>query len=264
MADVGQLSREAAMLFRHILVALVLAAIAGVVVVPFVIGYVRGPQAGQAKSGPRAPGDPMRPLSRVAGIYGRFLLLYLVAAAFQASYGFSPGSTRLSVCVDSGYPYNGAAHGFAARPGASLSVRGDVTACARHASLGQWVLFLLTKVPELVLWACLLLLIWRLISEAARRGPFTPRAAGIVWLLGWTVIVGSYIASALSHLGADLLSRALMTPSTYFGAGIAVDVVFGSLKALLPVPALAGAALLTFARITRIGVVLDDEIKATV
>jgi len=32
----------------------------------------------------------------------------------------------------------------------------------------------------------------------------------------------------------------------------------------LPVPALAGAALLTFARITKIGVVLDDEIKATV
>jgi hypothetical protein len=48
MFDVSQLSREAAMLFRHILVALVVAAIAGVVVVPFVIGYVRGPQAGQA------------------------------------------------------------------------------------------------------------------------------------------------------------------------------------------------------------------------
>jgi hypothetical protein len=252
------------MLFRHILLALVLAAIAGVVVVPFVIGYVRGPQAGQAQSRPSAHGDPMRPLGRIAGIYGRFLLLYLVAAAFQASYGFSPGSTRLAVCVDSRYPYDGAAHGFAARPGASLSVGGDVTACARHASLGQWALFLLTKVPELVLWACLLLLIWRLISEAARRGPFTPRAAATLWLLGWVVIAGSYVASALDHLGADLLTRTLMTPTTYYGAGIAVDVIFGPLKALLPVPALAGAALLTFARITRIGVALDDEIKATV
>jgi hypothetical protein len=250
------------MLFRDISLALVLAAIAGAVVVPFIIGFVRGPQAGQAHSGSPAPGDPMRPLSRVAGIYGRFLLLYLMGTAF--SYGISPGNTRLSVCVDTGFPYNGAAHNFAARPGASLSVGGDVTACARHASLGQWVLFLLTKVPALVLWACLLLLIWRLISEAARRGPFTPRAAALVWLLGWVVIAGSYIASALEHLGADLLTSMLMTPATYGGEGIAADVLFGPLKALLPVPALAGAALLTFARITRIGVALDDEIKATV
>jgi hypothetical protein len=257
---------EAAMLFRHILLALVLAAIAGgLVVVPFIVGYIRGPQPGQAQSGPSASGDPMRPLSRVARTYGAFLLLYLVLIAFQISYGFSPGSTRLSVCVDTGYPYGGAAHGFVARPGAALSAGGDVTACARHPSLGQWVLFGLTKVPALVLWGLLLLLIWRLISEAARRGPFTPRAAAIVWLLGWTVIGGSYIVSALGHLGADQLTRMLMTPATYGGSGVVFDVLFfGPLKTLLPVPALAGAALLTFARITKIGAVLDDEIKATV
>jgi hypothetical protein len=254
------------MLFRHILIGLVLAAIAGrVFIVPFIVGYIRGPQAAQATSGSLALGDPMRPLSRVARTYGNFLMLYVVAIVFDASYGFAPGSTRLSVCVDTGYPNGGSVGGVAARPGASLSAGGDVTACARHPSLWQWVLFGLTKVPELVLWGCLLLLIWRLISEAARRGPFTPRAAATVWLLGWTVIVGTYIASALSHLGADLLTRMLMTPATYDGAGIAADVlVRGPLSALLPVPALAGAALLTFARITRIGVVLDDEIKATV
>ena len=78
------------------------------------------------------------------------------------------------------------------------------------------------------------------------------------------MIAGTYIASALAHLGADLLTRTLMTPTTYIGVGVVVDVLFGPLKALLPVPALAGAALLTFARITKVGVVLDDEIKATV
>lgn len=254
------------MLFRHILiVGLVLAAIAGVVVVPFIIGFVRGPQASQAQTGSPASGDPMRPLKRVAGIYSSFLLLYLVAVAFQASYGLPPsGNSRLSVCVDTGYPYGGSAHGFTARPGAALSVSGDVTACALHPSLSQWVLFLLTKVPGLVLWGCLLLLIWRLISEAARRGPFTARAAAIVRLLGWTVLGGSYIAGVLEHLGADLMTRMLMTPATFSGGGIVGDVVFAPLTALLPVPALAGAALLTFARITRVGVVLDDEIKATV
>lgn len=254
------------MLFRHILLALVAAAAVGrVVVVPFIVGYVRGPQAGQQPSSAPAAGDAMRPLRRVAGIYGRFLMFFVVGVVFEASYGFSPGSTRLSVCVDTGFPYGGSAHGFAARPGASLSAGGDVTACALHPSFGQWVLYLLTKVPAVLLWGCVLLLIWRLISEAARRGPFTPRAAAIVWLLGWTVIIGSYIVSALDHLGADLLTSTLMTPATYGGTGVVFDVLFsGPLKALLPVPALAGAALLTFARITKIGVVLDDEIKATV
>jgi hypothetical protein len=255
---------EAAMLFRHILLALVLAAVAGLFVVPFIIGYVKGPQTGKAQSGSLAPGHPMRPLSRVASTYGTFMLLYLVGVAFDASYGFAPGGTRLWVCVDTGYVnYSGPAHGFAARPGASLSAGGNVTACALHPSLGQWVLYLLTKVPALVLWGLLLLLIWRLIAEAARRGPFTPRAAALVWLLGWTVLAGSYLASALAHLGADLLTSMLMTPATY-GAGVVVDVLFGPLKALVPVPVLAGAALLTFARITKIGVELDDEIKATV
>jgi hypothetical protein len=253
------------MLFRHILIGLALAAIAGwLVVVPFVVGWVRGPQAGQAQSGSVATGDPMWPLRRIAGLYGTFLLLYLAGIVFQASYGFAPGTTRLSVCVDTGYPYSGTARGFAARPGVSLSAGGDVMACARHPSLGQWILYGLTKVPELVLWACLLLLIWRLISEAARRGPFTPRAAAIVWLLGWTVIAGTYLASALAHLGADLLTRTLMTPATFGSGNIVGDVLFLPIRTLLPVPVLIGAALLTFARITRIGVVLDDEIKATV
>jgi hypothetical protein len=256
---------ELAMLFRHILIGLVLAAIAGIVVVPFIIGYVRGPQAGRAPSDPRAPGDPMRLLRRVAGIYGFFLVLYLVWIVFQASYGLPPSpSSRLTVCVDTGYPYGGVARGLVARPGASLSVGGDVTACALHPSPSQWVLYLLTRVPGLVLWGCVLLLIWRLISEAARRGPFTPRAAAIVELLGWTVLGGGYMAGALEHLGADLMTPMLMTSATFSGGGTVVDVVFGPLKDLLPVPALAGAALLTFARITRAGVAMDDEIKATV
>jgi hypothetical protein len=259
-------SVETAMLFRHILIGLVLAGIAGIVVVrPFIIGYVRGPQPGPAQPHSAGSGDPMRPLRGVAGIYGTFLVLYLVAIAFQASYGLPPSrNSRLSVCVDTGYPYFGSAHGFAARAGASLSAGGDVTACALHPSLSQWVLYLLTKVPGLVLWACLLLLIWRLISEAARRGPFTPVTAAIVELLGWTVLGGCYIAGALEHLGADLMTRMLMTPATFSGGGIVADMVFAPLTALLPVPALAGAALLTFARITRAGVVLNDEVKATV
>ena len=37
-----------------------------------------------------------------------------------------------------------------------------------------------------------------------------------------------------------------------------------AIRAVLPVPALAGAALLTFARIIRLGADMDDELRRTV
>ena len=204
-----------------------------------------------------------QPLSSVAGLYGRFLILYLLLVLLD--HGFASGGLRGSVCVDTSRTYGGPAHGLAARSGASLSLAGDVHACALHPSIWQWGLFLLTKLPGLALWGCLLLLIWRLIRQANSTGPFTVEAAAVMRQLGWTVIGGSMIAAALSHLGADMLTGMLITPATFDSNGIVVDVLAAApFKALFPVPALAGAALLTFARITQAGAVMDDEIKATV
>jgi hypothetical protein len=42
------------------------------------------------------------------------------------------------------------------------------------------------------------------------------------------------------------------------------DAITEPIHTLLPVPMLAGAALLTFARIIRLGADMDDEIKGTV
>ena len=231
--------------------------------IPLLALLVTALAVGSFVSGLRRGRQLTQPLANVAGLYGRVLVLYIVLVLFY--YGFAGGGLRGSVCVDTGYPYGGAAQDFAARPGASLSVAGDVRACALHPSIGQWSLFLLTKLPGLALWGCLLLLIWQLIREANTSGPFTPRAAATMRQLGWVLIGGSMIAGALSHLGADLLTRMLMTPATFDARGIVVDVLLAApVKALLPVPALAGSVLLTFARITKAGAVLDDEIKATI
>lgn len=204
-----------------------------------------------------------QPLAHITGLYGRVLVIYVVLAVVD--YGFAGGGPRGSVCVDTGHLYAGTAQGFAARPGASLSVAGDVHACALRPSIWQWGLFLLTKLPGLALWGCLLLLIWQLIKQANASGPFTPQAAGTMRQLGWAVIAGSMIAGALTHLGADLLTPMLMTPAAFDAKFIAVDVLLAApLKALLPVPVLAGSVLLTFARITNAGAAMDDEIKATI
>jgi hypothetical protein len=208
-----------------------------------------------------------RPLAPVAGLYGRALVLYVAASAYWLSRGFaSGGSRRGSACVDTGFPAGGGAGpGHAARAGALLSAAGNIQACALHPGAAQWALFLLTKIPDIALWGLLLLLVWQLVSRAGRTGPFTVQTAAVMRQLGWAVVGGSLIAGALGALGADLLTRMLMTPATYSGPGVAVDVlIYAPLRALLPVPALAGAALLTFARITRAGAVMDEEIKATV
>jgi hypothetical protein len=207
------------------------------------------------------------PLGTIAGLYGTALVLYVAASAYWLSRGFVLGGGRRgSACVDTAFSSGGGAgSGHTALAGASISATSNIQACALHPSLAQWALFLLTKMPDMVLWGWLLLLVWQLVSRASRGGPFTARTASTMHQLGWVVIGGSMTAGVLVALGADLLTRMLMTPATYSGAGVALDIlIFAPLKALLPVPALAGAALLSFARIIRAGAVLDEEIKATV
>jgi hypothetical protein len=121
------------------------------------------------------------------------------------------------------------------------------------------------RLPGPILWATVLLMIWQLVREARHTGPFTARTAAIMWRLGLVVLIGAAAAGAIFRLGSDLLLQTLMVDPPFSGAGIAADALFsGALRALLPVPALAGAALLSFALITRAGVVLDEEVKATV
>jgi hypothetical protein len=251
---------------RHIIIDLALAgAAAYFFVVPFVVGVWRGYHGAAARpdpySAPDAPGAPMRPLRWITGLYGRFLVFYLVGVAVWATYRFQ------QVCVNTNealYSKIGAGYG-AARPGVALSQSGYVQACALHPGAGQWLLYLLTKLPSLALWACVLLLTTHLVRQAARTGPFTVQAAATMYVLGWVVIAGSILVGALSALGTDVLSQMLMTSGTLGAPGIVLDVlVRGPIEALVPVPALVGAALLTFSHITRVGAAMDEEIKATV
>jgi Protein of unknown function (DUF2975) len=207
---------------------------------------------------------PTQPLGTMARLYGTALVLYVAAGAYSLSHGLG-GGQRGSLCVDTAFPAGGGAgSGHAARAGATIRVVGDIQACALHPTSGQWALFMLTKAPGIVVWGSLLLLIWRFISQASQGGPFTAQTATTMRQLGWLVIAGSMTAGALAALGTDFLTRTLMTPATYSGSGIPADILVAAFKALLPVPAIIGAVLLSFARITRVGAALDEEIKATV
>jgi hypothetical protein len=77
--------------------------------------------------------------------------------------------------------------------------------------------------------------------------------------LGWVIIVASAAAAAVQGFALDELLNTMLVAHHGFG-----DALGEAIDALLPVPVLAGAALLTFARIIRAGADMDDELKATV
>ena len=244
-----------------VLLYLVLAVLAGTLIIPFVIGLVKGPD--QEPPQPQ-PADPaaMRPLSRVAGIYARYLALYALAAGISFGYGRggSVCATAPSVAGRGGWV------GAQTRAGATVQAVGGAKVCAPHPSTAQWIFSLMIRLPGPVLLATVLLIIWQLVRQASRTGPFTQRTAAIMWRLGVVVLAGSVLAGAVSQLGNDLLAGELLTFPPFIGAGIVPDAVIvgGLMHGLLPIPALAGAGLLSFARITKAGVVLDEEVRATV
>lgn len=146
-----------------------------------------------------------------------------------------------------------------ARPGNSLGINGTLQACAEHPGLGQHVLYSLSELPTLLLWAGVLLLIWQIIAAARRDGPFTPKVAGSMRRLGWFILAGSVVAALVHEFAVDELLVSMASLPKPF-----VSMIFGPLRALVPVPVLTGAALLTFARIIGLGTEMDEEIKGTV
>jgi hypothetical protein len=208
------------------------------------------------------------PLETTAAVFGSLFaaVLILGAVATLVGTGTLGGLGHALVCAtdpnvggDSGAsPFTGV---YAARPGAALQLpNAPLSACAIHPGFGQHLLYSLTTIPQVLLWGGILLLLWRLLMIARRGGPFTVRVAAAMRMLGWYIVAGSVLAAAIEQLATVLLLGSLVTPQPEGIGSVAV----AALRALVPVPALAGAALLTFARIVRLGAAMDDEIQGTV
>jgi len=118
--------------------------------------------------------------------------------------------------------------------------------------------YTLINLPSLIFWACMLFLLWRMLSAARSRGPFSAQVAGALDRLGWFIIAGAAVAAAVHGLALDVVLNSLFKP------GVGYSDPLGSLRALVPVPLIAGATMLTFARINRAGQAMDEEIRATI
>ena len=207
------------------------------------------------------------PLETITVFFGTLLVIGLIAVvvlSLSGSGSFGGFGRGADICVtqpNAGYgdggPYSHI--GVAARPGASITINGTLQACTARPSIGQRVLYTLMGEPGIALWAIVLFMLWRVIVSARRDGPFTVQVAAAIRRLGWVVIVGNVAAGAVQGFALDQLLNTMLTPGQGYG-----DVISGLLHALLPVPALVGAALLTFARIFRVGTEMNDELQGTV
>lgn len=207
------------------------------------------------------------PLRSVTYIFGGLTLALAVITAITTiagtgsigGFGRGPGL----VCVTQPNTWYGgdnwiAHHGIATQPGASISINGTLQACALHPSLYQRSLYTFTGLPSALAWAAVLFLLWRLVRTASLNGPFTLPVAAGMRQLGWLIIIGSLAAASAQGAATDALLNTLLRAQNDFA-----DAVPRFLN-VLPVPLLAGAALLTFARIIRLGAAMDEEIQATV
>jgi hypothetical protein len=206
------------------------------------------------------------PLGSVTAIFGGLLLLVTVVGVIVtlAGSGSLWGFGHEAICATQPGTYGssdwGTAHlGVTARPGASIAVNGALQACAAHPGTGQRALYTLMGLPGWLVWGCVLFLLWRVISSARLTGPFTVQAAAAMRRLGWLILAGSVAAALIQGFALDQLLNTMLVPRTSF-----YNLITAPLYALLPVPALAGAALLTFARFIRLGAEMDDEIQGTV
>lgn len=208
------------------------------------------------------------PLETVTLFFGLlFAAALILGAVFTlAGSGTVGGLGHAQVCVtdpnisgDSGAsPFTGV---YDAKPGAQLQPpNAPLSVCALHPMFGQHLLYSLTTIPQTLAWGGTLFLLWRLLVIARRSGTFTARVAAIMRVLGWYIIAGAALAAAIEQAATVLLLSSLVAPPPEGIGSVAV----AALRALVPVPALAGAALLTFARIVRLGAAMDDELQGTV
>jgi hypothetical protein len=210
-----------------------------------------------------------QPLGTVTNTFGILLLGAVATLILVAVFGRGAflGLGRPMVCVTEPYTTYGSsawttAHmGFVVHHGAQVGIAGSLQACTNHPGAVQRVLYTLTRLPALLVWACILFLLWRLIRAVARTGPFTAPVAQVMRRLGWVIIAGALAAGLVQALALNQLLNTMVTTPMWSGAfEVAISVVSG----VLPVPALAAAALLTFARIIRLGADMDDELAGTV
>ncbi|MEU1803880.1 hypothetical protein [Streptomyces sp. NPDC019937] len=130
--------------------------------------------------------------------------------------------------------------------------------CAQEATTGQSILANIGSLTSLVAWIGGLFLLNRLLGNAARTGIHTPQTASRLRLLGWWLLVGSVITQTVAAFAQTALLDTL-SRSAELSAGAWIQAWDPPYLAIL-----TGSGLLAFARITRVGSKMREDLEGLV
>lgn len=156
-----------------------------------------------------------------------------------------------SICVeDRGISAEGPDIGLA-EPGVRTTFTG-LEFCDTTPSADQVLWSVLGEAISLAFTFGALFLLWRLIRTAAKQGAYAAPVVGWIWWLGWWLLAGGVLAP----LAQSMTDFALMTSMERAASWVWPDI---SLMVVL-----TGLGLITFARIMRVGVRMQEELQGTV
>ncbi|MDQ1726666.1 MAG: hypothetical protein QOK14_711 [Frankiaceae bacterium] len=213
---------------------------------------------------PRPGGREANPLEPIAtatdvllGLVLAGLLITVVATAFGSGSLFGFGGPHASVCVDRpGYGSSDPAPFVPLRPGANLSVMTTgLRLCTDAPTTAERVWYSILVFPSGALLIGALWLMRRVVGEAA-RGIYTRATALRLRTLGRYLVAGCLVQLVVEQVA----SGRLLNDFLIGGAPI-----IGAVRFRLDIAAvLAGVAVLSWARVMRIGAQMRDDLEGTV
>ncbi|MDR2988324.1 MAG: DUF2975 domain-containing protein [Nocardiopsaceae bacterium] len=204
-----------------------------------------------------APGSPVEPIATAVGcVTGLFVLVMLLSLlVHQASWGNGPVCSTVSPNDASLFGGPVSVSGLAAGTKASAAT---IDICANHPTAALRVAGLVAAWPYTILWATFLFRLVRVLDFASQPAMLysaetAARLRGIGWLMTGGGIVASVIASAAKIF---IFTRLVHYPGLGWFAPWQVDFSVWTL--------IIGLALLSVARIMRLGATMREELDVTV
>ncbi|ELS53681.1 DUF2975 domain-containing protein [Streptomyces viridochromogenes] len=197
----------------------------------------------------------LEPMATVVSIALRILLgLLTVGVVFNVVRG--SWGNGIVCAIDDSAVSSTAPGGFSPEPGANVASVPQY--CAEDPGTPLRFLDELGALPSMLLLISSLFLLHRLLQAAARDGVYTAHTASRLRLLGWWLLLGSLVAEVIeANAKAALLAELAKEADFTAGAWL----TFWSFPYMA---VLTGLGLLTFARITRAGTVMREDLEGVV
>jgi hypothetical protein len=201
--------------------------------------------------------SPLEPIATAVGwLTALFVLVMLLSMlVHQATWGNGPVCT--SVSPNDASIFSGPVSLPGLAPGSTASL-GSATICANHPGSSLRLAGLLAVWPYTVLWGAFLFRLNGLLKAASEpRGLYSPLTAARLRGLGW-LMVGGGLAAGIIESAAKIVIFTRLVHYPGLGWFEPFQLNFSFLTLII------GLALLTLARVMRIGVMMREELDVTV